>query len=56
MTREEAKIVQVLINFFEEGFQEDPIGVADWFAVVGLDVNEFKEQLRRMCDPEGDIP
>jgi hypothetical protein len=45
-----AEVVQVLINFFEEAFQEDPIGVSDWFQTAGLDANEFKKELSKVCN------
>lgn len=37
-----------LAEFFRDSFAEDPLGVGDWLAQGGTDVDEFVSELNRL--------
>jgi len=53
MTSSKAEMLNILIEFFLENFDEDPIGVAEWVEQRGLDTDKFLEDvesLRKMSN------
>ena len=40
-------ITQTLVEFFVEAFAEDPVGVGDWLAQGGQDVDQFLKDLEQ---------
>ena len=43
MSRNE--VICLLIEFFKESFREDAIGVGDWFAQGGQDIDAFMDAI-----------
>lgn len=48
MTSSKIEIMSILIEFFFENFDEDPIGVADWIDQKGLDRDKFIEDVESL--------
>lgn len=47
MNRDE--LLTILAEFFRDTFADDPIGVGDWFAQNGDDIDAFVAVLNKEC-------
>ena len=45
-------VIDVLAEFFQDSFKEDPMGVGDWLAQNGTSVDLFVELVRELRPPQ----
>ena len=44
--------MRILIEFFRDGFSEDPAGVGDWFSQGGNNIDAFIDEIDRWYPQE----
>jgi hypothetical protein len=45
-------VLRLLVEFFRDQMNEDPIGVGDWFAQGGNDIDAFVDEIDRWSPAE----